>query len=151
MRKCFYNNDGMSLVTVMMVVGIMGIIAVTVSQMMINNKKESVVLENQIDKLALNRYLMAAASCSLTKDAAPSPCNDGTYVDVKPSKGTSTLVAKYLPNDPSKATKIGKWTVRAKCGPGKTLIFEARLAATSETTNPFKNISPDVPFGCVMP
>lgn len=135
----------------MMVVAIIGIVAVVISQMLTNNRRESMVLENQIDRLALNRYLMAAASCALTKSAAPDPCQEGTYVDVMPSKGSTVLVKKFQSNNPDLTTKIGKWLVRAKCGPGKTLVFEAKLATSSESGNTFKNISPDVPFGCVMP
>ena len=109
------------------------------------------ILETQIDRMALNRYLITAVNCAATKDAAPNPCADGTYVDVMPTKGVSILVKKFLPENPNAATKIGKWTVRAKCGPSNTLVFEAKLTTSGLGSNTFKDISPDVPFGCVMP
>jgi hypothetical protein len=68
-----------------------------------------------------------------------------------PLKGSTPIVSTFVSTSPTTATKIGKWTVRAKCGPSKTLIFEAKLTNSNDSNNVFKNISPDVPFGCVMP
>lgn len=141
-------NRGSALVTMLIAAGIMGILFMAISRMIANNSKDTALVENQIDRLALNRYMMMAADCASTKVSAPSPCSDGTYVAVMTANGAKTLVKKFQSSTPSDVTTIGKWMVRAKCGPSRTLVFEAKLANSS---NDFKNLSPNVPFGCVMP
>ena len=131
-------------------VAILGIIAAAVSRQSATLDQYASNMDEKIERLSLNRQLIESVDCNLTAAGAPTPCPEGTYVDVKSlAMPHPVIINKYSDADPSNATTIGKFAVRAKCGPAQTLVFEAkRLNAKSISYAP---LFPDVPFGCVMP
>ena len=150
-RGSFFRSDsGASLVAVLIAVGLLGIMASMMAQRMSLATKSQVDLERKLDFQALNRFVLESAHCALTVAAAPNPCPEGTYVDVKTSaQNGKVIIQKFNPSHPGSLTVFGEYSVRAKCGPNRALIIEARR--TRDSNPAYRDIFPDVPFGCVMP
>lgn len=142
--------DGFSLVGILVALGLMGLIGSIVAQQMTYANKNQVELERKMDFQALNRFMLMSVHCELTASSAPFPCPNNTWVELKTAaQNGRTIVAKFNPATPDAVTKIGDYSVRAKCGTGNKLIIEAKRTRDSRAV--YQDIYPDVPFGCVMP
>lgn len=149
-EKKAFSEGGFLTISMIVASLIIAVLSVQIYQNYASVTKFRLTLEEKLERLALSRYLIQSVDCSLTEAGAPSPCADGTYVDVKSqSPGSPIIVKKYSMADPTNVSTIGAYSVRAKCGPSQSLVFEAKK--TNFPTNEFEVLFREVPFGCVMP
>lgn len=138
------------MLTVVMSLVILGIITIGINQLFISQKKSQLAVEKKVNRLALHRYILTVIDCPSTIAAAPSPCPADTYVAVKSNAaGNPTIINLFSPSNPASASKIGDLSVRAKCAGGHRLVVEAK--PTVSQNDPWLDITPQIPFGCVMP
>ncbi len=149
------SSHGFSLLSVVIALGLLGIITAVVSEMIRSSSVSQQSLELQMDQSAIRRLVLTSTDCSKTVTGGPFSIDEFLKL-VKPT-GT-TLVAKYT--DDGSATKFGKMLVRSvirqcsSCANGKGIFIEAKLAGIGQYSAKFSNwsdINKGVTLPCVIP
>jgi hypothetical protein len=139
-KKALFKNRtrGASLVSVLVGVGITGIVATVMAQLAKNGFNAQGKITLDADKTAVEQFLMTATSCADTLPTAT--CTAGDLIDIKRrnAKGVvTTIVSSVTP------TMFGRWTVRAICnatGDGinvEAVRVKAGTTLTSTTASDF--------------
>jgi hypothetical protein len=120
-------EQGFSLITVLIGIGIVGILATAVTRLVDFGQKGSKSNELSYDRSILRHYLYQNLSCQHTVPQSPSPlCKGDPYVPIKDDNQANILKMNGPAGD-----KLGEWVIRARCmgSQQKILIEYSRRAA----------------------
>ena len=129
----FKNQSGMSLVSVLIAIGIAGILMANISTMLTNGFSGSAKISLDIDRDALKSMLLTSTSCGNTLTAGG--CTAGTLLDLKRVHKDGSI--RTIATKSGAGTKFGRITVRAECnstGDG-VVLRSALLSATGNLTS----------------
>ena len=157
--SCPWSNEvGLSLISMMVAVGIAGILAMVMAQRFANDAAAQQDVEIRSELLGLQRYLLNAVDCTATAAAIAAPCTIERRVDLKSSSLTMPVLVS---SDSTNPTKIGLFTLRATCvGGGKLLVEAAKFqpGSSSFSKNPltgkdlsWRDVNRGIPFPCLVP
>lgn len=135
------DDRGFSLTSVLVAVGIVGIIAVALSTTVLNGVKGQKRVELKGELETMRRSLLEGLDCAASLPTAPSscPCTDsaGTpgytcpanaYFELQSKTAGRTMIGVNA-GDVSAGKKIGSWYFRASCTPTQVVVEAARKGA----------------------
>jgi hypothetical protein len=155
-------NSGMSLVAVLVGVAILGILAMTLSEVFKTQFRANKELDLKVARMAVLRHL----SYKLHEYCPPPPaplgwvptgsCTAEQYVEIPTSNPAAPVIKMYDPANPSASQPLGELLLRAKCrqvdaASPKELVVEAIEARGLAAGNPqakWFDISPKIPLAC---
>ncbi len=126
---------GFSLVSVMVSVGILGIVLSGVMKMMDLGQKTSKSNELSGERGIMRQYIYESLSCSSTLPPNPSQaCSTDPYLALKSSQNSV-----FLANNGANGAKLGDWMIRARCRSSQQKLsveFSRRAADGSALKDP---------------
>lgn len=147
MKSVFFpknaRSSGMSMTSVLIGLGLTGILAVALNQLLSNSFKGSKNVELKADVLALRHMLLSATSCSLTMPLGTCTANTDMELLRKTGSGSQVLVKNPTGTD---ITRIGDFAVRAKCnatGNGLDIRFARLKPGKNVNSNTNSDFIPD--------
>lgn len=132
-------QSGASIVTVLVAIGIVGIMAAVSANYFKNSSdvSNSIRARNQIEDL--RRLVRLSVNCEATLAGRPASCADGTPVELKRGVKTPTTFVSVA------GSKFGDYEVRAKCGEGPHIFQVEFRRKQGRWTRLFPA---DVPLAC---
>ena len=158
------SETGASLLTVMVAIGIGGIVFTWAMQHMLNMMNTQKHYEIRSDYIALHNYVRRKLDCPITLPSYPPACNSSGFIAVKTTDGGTTKTLIAIPSG-SLYSKVGDYSLRAKCIPcpsctnGKRILVEAaKLNSSGFRKDPltgkpidWRDLFEDIPLGCIVP
>lgn len=109
------SQQGGSLISMLVAVGIMGILALAFANTFTNNMKTLKDIQKSGDVEDIKRLVRLTMDCTRTVAAKPASCPLNTYVNMKRiATSDINLIQLYTANPPP--TVIANYGLRAKCG-----------------------------------
>ena len=130
LKKSRYTNySGFGLLEVIIVIGILGIIAAGLNTVMNNLMKANKKITLDVDKEALKLLIMSKVSCDDT--LTTSTCTSTAPIPLKTRIGGA--LTTFVDGGSGTGTKIGGFTILAKCASSPTTGIEIRFARLSSS------------------
>ena len=128
------NSDGFSLIGMMVALGIMGIVAKSMSSYFSNQYAAVTQYSLQSDKEEIRRWVNFGTDCAQAMTLLKNKCNGSKYVAIPGHTPGGTLV--IAPTSAGDYTKVGGYYVKANCtaNSGKTLLtFNFVICKTTDS------------------
>ena len=151
-EKSFNERDfGGSLVSVIILIAIIGVVAFVTSQQFVNEFTAQEALDRRVSKMAIFEYVRSAIDCETVKFNYPTCPATGFVELASHSMGLTVAVKLYDQADPTNATRIGSYNVRARCfdpktGDNKSIYIEASPMQFEVPV--WSRVNPNVFMGC---
>lgn len=139
-REVTFNSkgdQGVSLVTVMVAIGILGILVVQMSQYLSNLNASSNSLREKAELEELRQNIRARLSCVNTVAAMSATCSSGTAIKTFDQGNQVAFTTPYQ--------KIGRYYLHAVCTGAP---FQLDYEYSMNTGGPWKILFPKVPIKC---
>ena len=124
------SNSGMSLLSVIVAVGLLGVVAAGIARLSKSSNQAMKYQEMRQDRIHLKQALIRSVDCNSTGLTCPT----NGAIQIMDKEGNELIAS----NDTG--TKIGKWTIRARCIGGEAFLQSPTLLPTGELVAPWKNL-----------